>query len=109
MAQVIWTEPALSDLKEVAEYIALDNVAAAKRFVRNVFSLTDRLEDFPESGRKPNELGRSRYREVIANPCRIFYRFDKKEEMVYILFVLRSERQLLKFMLNEREKEHSQE
>ena len=107
MAQVIWTEPALSDLKEVAEYIALDNVDAARRFVKNTFSITDRLEDFPESGRKPKELGRSRYREVIANPCRIFYRFDKKGGIVYILFVMRSERQLLKYMLNEREKECS--
>ncbi len=107
MAKIIWTEPALSDLKGVAEYIALDKVDAAKRFVNNVFSIVDRLEKFPNSGRKPPELKRSRYKEVIANPCRIFYRFDKNNDIVYVLFVMRSERQLLKYMLEERGKEYS--
>ena len=107
MAKIIWTEPAFSDLKDVAEYIALDKIDAAKRFVNNTFSIVDRLEKFPDSGRKPPELKRSRYKEVIANPCRIFYRFDKKNDIVYILFVMRSERQLLKYMLEERGKEYT--
>ncbi|VAW83466.1 hypothetical protein MNBD_GAMMA16-309 [hydrothermal vent metagenome] len=105
MAKIVWTEPALSDLKDVAEYIALDKLYAAKKFVNNVFSIVDRLENFPDSGRRPPELKRSRYKEVIANPCRIFYRFDKKNNIVYILFVMRSERQLLKYMLEERDLE----
>ena len=36
MAQVIWTEPALLDLNEIAEYIALDKITAAKKFVQKV-------------------------------------------------------------------------
>lgn len=106
MAKIIWTEPALSDLKDVAEYIALDKLDAAKRFVNNAFSIVDRLEKFPVSGRKPPELKRSRYKEVIANPCCIFYRFDNKRDLVYILFVMRSERQLLKYMLEACGKEY---
>ena len=66
MAQVIWTEPALYDLEEIAEYIALDNVSAASMLVKNVFSTVDRLEQFPKSGRKPPELKKSRYREIIV-------------------------------------------
>jgi plasmid stabilization system protein ParE len=31
MARVIWTEPALSDLDGIADYIALDDPEAAKR------------------------------------------------------------------------------
>jgi len=38
MAQIIWTEPALSDLDEIAEYIALDKPNAANRLVEK-FSL----------------------------------------------------------------------
>ncbi len=106
MAQIIWTEPALSDLKNVAAYIALDKIDAAKKFVKNTLSIVERLGDFPNSGRKPPELKRTRYKEVIANPCRIFYRFDNKNDIVYILFVMRSERQLLKYMLEERGKEY---
>jgi len=37
MAQLIWTEPALLDLDEIAEYIALDNFGAAQRLIEKVF------------------------------------------------------------------------
>jgi len=61
MAQVVWTEPALSDLDAIAEYIALDKPSAAVNLVNKVFSSKDRLEQFPESGRKPPEFKKSRY------------------------------------------------
>jgi len=100
MAQVIWTEPALSDLDAIAEYIALDKPSAAANLVKNIFSSTDRLEQFPESGRKPLEFKKSRYLEIIVNPCRIFYRIEG--DKVYILYVMRSERKLRKYLLNAR-------
>ena len=40
MAKVIWTEPALSDLDAIADYIALDNPKAAHDLVQRVFSHT---------------------------------------------------------------------
>jgi len=92
MAEVIWTEPALQELNAIAEYIALDNPAAARRLVKALFDKTDRLKDFPQSGRIPPELPDSVYREVVAPPCRIFYRVD--ETRVLILYVMREERQL---------------
>ena len=74
MVQIIWTEPALLDLNEIAEYIALDKPGATSHLVQKVFSKTERLEEFPESGRKPPELKKSRYKEIIVDPCPIFYR-----------------------------------
>jgi toxin ParE1/3/4 len=56
MAQIIWTEPAFTDLNEIAEYIALDKVEAARRLVEQVFKSVGQLEQFPELGRKPPEL-----------------------------------------------------
>ena len=100
MAQIIWTEPALLDINEIAEYIAFDKPNAASLLVQKIFSATDRLEQFPESGRKPPEFKKSRYREIILEPCRIFYRIEK--DKVYILYVMRSERHLRKYLLNER-------
>jgi len=100
MAQVIWTEPALSDLNAIAEYIALDKPSAAINLVQKVFSSTNQLEQFPELGRKPPEFKKSRYLEVIVNPCRIFYRIE--DNKVYILYVMRSERKLRKYLLNAR-------
>lgn len=100
MARVIWTEPALFDLDAIAEYIALDKVDAAQRLVRKVFDSVERLQEFPESGHVPPELGHSLYREIIVGPCRIFYR--SAQDTVYILYVMRGERQLRKYLLNER-------
>jgi toxin ParE1/3/4 len=103
MAQIIWTEPALLNLNEIAEYIALDKPSAASHLVQKIFSKTERLEEFPESGRKPPELKKSRYREILVGPCRIFYRIEK--DKVYILYVMRSERKLRKYLLSEKSKE----
>ena len=94
MAEVIWTEPALSDLDAIADYIALENPTAASELVRRVFEHVDQLMVHPESGSKPLELKRSRYRQIVEPPCRIFYRYDGKN--VYVLHVMRSERLLRK-------------
>ncbi|WP_323845537.1 type II toxin-antitoxin system RelE/ParE family toxin [Microbulbifer magnicolonia] len=99
MAQIIWTEPALDQLNEIAEYIALDKPAAASGLVERVFASADRLEQFADSGRQPPELPDSIYREVICNPCRIFYRHD--EGRVMIIHVMRDERQLRKYLLED--------
>lgn len=97
MAEVIWTDPALQELNAIAEYIALDNPAAASRLVEQVFDKTDQLEDFPKSGRIPPELPNSVYRKVVVPPCRIFYREDERQ--ILIIYVMREERQLRAFML----------
>ncbi|RLQ20853.1 type II toxin-antitoxin system RelE/ParE family toxin [Seongchinamella sediminis] len=101
MAELVWTEPALSDLNEIAEYIALENPVAAQKLVQEIFSAVERLERHPGSGKIPEELGTGRYREVVVNPCRIFYRHPKGK--VFILYVMRSERGLRNFLLEDRD------
>lgn len=97
MAQIIWTEPALDQLDDIAEYIALDNPTAASALVQEVFKKVDRLEQFPKSGREPPELPDSIYREVVCSPCRVFYRQEK--DVVFIVHVMREERQLRQCLL----------
>lgn len=97
MAQIIWTEPALQNLNDIAEYIAVSNIYAAKKLVANVFNKVQRLEQFPESGRVPEEIASLNYREVVVNPCRVFYKVE--QDSVLILHVLRQERDLRKFIL----------
>ncbi|GLQ88129.1 type II toxin-antitoxin system RelE/ParE family toxin [Dyella flagellata] len=92
MAEVAWTEPALSELDEIADYIALDNPEAARKLVERVFTHVDQLAEHPESGSKPQELKGWRYRQIVEPPCRIIYRIDG--ERVFVLYVLRSERRL---------------
>ena len=98
MADVVWTEPALQQLDNLAEYIALDNPVAARGLVQKVFDKVERLERFPQSGRVPLDLPNSIYRELVAPPCRIFYRVDNKH--VFVLYVMREEQQLRAFMLD---------
>ena len=92
MAEVIWTEPALSDLDAIADYIALENPDAARAWVQRVFHHVDQLIDHPRSGSKPPELRGWRYRQIVEPPCRVFYREDS--DRVFILYVMRSERLL---------------
>lgn len=97
MAEIIWTNPAVEDVNDIAEYIALSNLQSAKKLVTTIFDKVERLEKFPESGKKPIELTNLNYREVVVNPCRIFYKIDN--DKIFILHVMRQERDLRKFLL----------
>ena len=50
MAKVVWTEPAVSDLDAIADYIALDNPRAARELVQRVFVHVEQLAAHPRSG-----------------------------------------------------------
>ena len=100
MAQIKWADSALADLNEIAEYIALDKPSAAKKLVAQVFESVKRLKTFPLSGKVPDELTETRYREIIVGPCRIFHRVEG--DTVFILYVMRSERLLRQFILDDR-------
>ncbi len=102
MAEIVWTEPALNDLDAIADYIALENPAAASELVRRVFGHIEQLEAHPESGSRPAELKKSRYRQIVEPPCRVFYRYDG--DRVFVLYVMRSERLLRKGQLKHRER-----
>jgi len=103
MAEVIWSEPALADLDAIADYIALENPTAAAELVKRIFDHVEQLVAHPESGSRPQELGRSRYRQIVEPPCRVFYRYDGSR--VFILHVMRSERLLRKSKLSSRTKQ----
>jgi len=56
MAEVVWAEPALSDLDAIADYIALDNPEAARLLVQKVFKHVSLVEAQPKLGSRPPEL-----------------------------------------------------
>lgn len=102
MAEIVWAEPAINDLDTIADYIAIETPAAAAELVRQVLMHAEQLAAHPESGSKPPELKRSRYRQIVEPPCRVFYRYDG--QTVFVLYVMRSERLLRKGRLTSREK-----
>ncbi|MES2995557.1 MAG: type II toxin-antitoxin system RelE/ParE family toxin [Verrucomicrobiota bacterium] len=101
MARLIWTEPALQDLEQIADYIALDDPATAKRLVRKIFERVEHLRQFPEMCPVPHDLPDSRYRHLVVKPLRIFYRTEKNS--VYLIYIMRAERLLRKEDLEERD------
>ena len=92
MAQVIWSEPALQDLDQIADYISLDNPDAAKKLVRRCFDKVENLNQHPKLGNSVPELEQSVYRQLVLSPCRIFYRLEG--EKIYIIHVMRAEQLL---------------
>lgn len=95
--ELIWTKPAVQDLDSLAEYIALSIPVAAGELVQRVFNAVERLSRFPQSGHIPRELDGFPYREVIVNPCRVFYRIEAGS--VHILHVYRQERDIRRFLV----------
>ena len=51
MAEIIWTEPALNDVDKIAEYIAVSNLVAVKKLVKEAFAKVDMPEENPKSGK----------------------------------------------------------
>lgn len=98
MAEVVWTEPALSDLDAIADYIALDKPASARALVERVFDHVAQLAAHPLSGSGPRELRDSRYRQIVEPPCRVIYRVAG--EQVVILHVMRIEQRLKRSKLS---------
>jgi len=92
MVEIVWSEPALADLDAIADFIALEDPAAASALVRRVFSHVEQLAVHPASGSRPPELRRSRYRQIVEPQCRVFYRHDG--DRVVVLYVMRSQQQL---------------
>ncbi len=92
MAEVIWTDPALSDLDAIADYISLDNPTAAKALITRVFAHVGQLAKHPSSGSRPRELLGQRYRQIIEPPCRVFYRSEKNR--IYVVHVMRAQQRL---------------
>jgi len=103
MAELIWTEPALHDLDAIADYIALDDAQAARGLVRRVFEHIEQLVEHPESGSRPPEMQRSRYRQIVEAPCRVFYRYDGTR--VFVLYIVRGEMRFRKRRLIKRDRD----
>jgi len=97
VARLVWTEPALADLEAIAEYVAIDKPDAAAALVARVLDVVARLQRYPSSGKRPAELPRTPYREIVNGPCRVFYRVESGT--VYVLHVMRAERLLGRYLL----------
>nr|WP_320133918.1 type II toxin-antitoxin system RelE/ParE family toxin [uncultured Holophaga sp.] len=82
---------------EILGYIALDNPDAAWKVAERVMELAEKVTVFPEMGKQV--FPDLPYREVLAYPCRIFYR--RVGDTLWVVAVLRVEQLLRKELLTD--------
>ncbi|MBE7440589.1 MAG: type II toxin-antitoxin system RelE/ParE family toxin [Spirochaetales bacterium] len=88
---VVWTRPALEDLKSIFDYIGRDSDRYARRVTEEIVNRCQILERFPEIGRVVPELHDSAIRELSCYSYRILYQI---RERIEILAVIHSRRLL---------------
>jgi toxin ParE1/3/4 len=77
-----WSARAVTDLIEIADYIALDDNVAARRWVSRLRERARKATAMPGAGRTVPELERDDIREVFAGTYRIIYRIEPRELVV---------------------------
>ena len=98
--QVVWSNIAENDLKNIIEYIADDSPPDALTIFKSIKQKASSLNTFPERGRIVPELrdqGILQYREIVMSPWRILYRIS--EMNVFVLSVLDSRRNIEDILL----------
>jgi plasmid stabilization system protein ParE len=97
---IVWASVAENDLREIIEYIAIDNPTNALRTLQKIKQRASSLYTLPERGRVVAELqdqGILIYRELVVPPWRIIYRISENE--VYVLSVLDARRNVEDILL----------
>ena len=92
MKAIEWSEPAVSDLSSIRDYIARDSQRYADRFLQKVLDAVENLQHFPELGRRVRETNDDLIREIIHRNYRILYRIESSR--ILVLAVLHGGRNL---------------
>ena len=99
--RLVFAEPAERDLKDIIEYIAQDNPAAAEKVYRGIIASAERLTCFSEIGRV-GRLPDTRELTVASLPYLIVYQVAA--ETVTILAVFHSARDLARALADRKAK-----
>jgi len=85
--QIVWSQTAVEDLREIVKFIALDDEAAAASLADRILTRIERAADLPFSHRAVPERAERSVREVILKPYRIVYHVDDRRGAIHILRV----------------------
>ena len=100
-SDVLWTNTAKEDLREIIEYIRVDSPQTAIQILTGIEKEVSKLNLFPNRGRIIPELSRNsimRYRELIMSPWRIFYKPEGSK--IYIMAVIDGRRNIEDILLH---------
>lgn len=85
--QIVWTESAREDLKQLVSFIAADDPIAAQRFGLRLVDHVEQASQQPWSGRKVPETNIEALRELIFPPYRIIYEIKDEEKTLHVIRV----------------------
>jgi toxin ParE1/3/4 len=91
MAEIKFTERALKDIDETAEYIARNSNQFARKFASSIFEKVKIIQNFPKIGRIVDEFGIDEIREIFYHQYRIVYHIISEKE-IHILTIQHSSR-----------------
>ena len=87
--ELVWLEEAVNDLKEMGQFIAMDNPVAAYEVLVRIKAAVDSLEQIPHLGR-PGRVSNTRELVVAGLPYIVPYTIKKNQ--IRILAVMHSSR-----------------
>ena len=93
MVKVEITSQALSDIDNIADYIANDSIHYAEIQVQRIYSTIDYLFENVQIGRVVPEVNKKHIRELVLGNYRIIYKVINTSE-VHIITVYHSKRKL---------------
>jgi toxin ParE1/3/4 len=89
---IAWSDTAYEDLREIVQYIALDDPEAASNLADRVIYHIELASDFPFANRIVPEKDDKSIREAILSPYRIIYSVDSIQTSIHILRIWHSSR-----------------
>jgi toxin ParE1/3/4 len=93
--KILWTEPAIEDLRNLHGYIAKDSEVYAGSFVERIILAVEKLTNFPRLGRVVPEADQETIRELLYHNYRVIYRINGN--LIEIITVIHGHRDLGSF------------
>ena len=85
MVDIIWSDSAKEELRDIKQYISKTSKEYAELFVDRIFEVIENIKAFPKLGRKVPEFNIISIREIICQNYRIIYKtYEEYLEIVSI-------------------------
>jgi addiction module RelE/StbE family toxin len=86
MADVVWTEEALSDLEAIGDYFERASPQYASTIVDRLYSCVEPLTEHPKMGRRVPEVDHTSLRERVVEGYRVLYQLqDGRIEIIAVV------------------------
>lgn len=73
MYKIIWSDRAISNLKDIHKFTAQDSIEQGNKVVYQIIEKAETLLDFPLMGKHVPERPKSSLRQLVVYPYRIIY------------------------------------